>query len=454
MKPLNSLENLCVLTKQNICLSEPLMQLSPEGIVSKNPFYDSKLGISFWTYKLLTLWDNNLNSGIYELFIPINKEIPEELISISERILTKGTFEEVPFDFCNPKDIIPSKQFKYLRIPIQNRFKLCSSVQYRMAIKGNYEETKESLIVNDSNKKTIEFNDSFLVPGVSLHSTLILNKTAFVKTDHDKASIHYTLSITNIGKETALDIILTDIISYDSYNIIVDQVVVDLNLVKVDTSLNDLLKLSTKIENLKSSETLTIEYTIPIVSFYVPNIYTFSSTVTAKTNKVETTENSTISIEVVEFKTVNTCTIINNNSAKFDLSLCNVAYSPASTSIMEFSLLIPPKFTIKFHDLGSKNCIATFDDTKEAVPLNTNITDKTINFRSKMTIPFKGKCTESIIMDAVSTSCENNTELKIISSLTNVSLLSPNKQVFLEAIPIPNTTVLNLCTDYLKKCAN
>lgn len=427
--------NIACQNQESISVAQSQCQILPDNTTMENPFYDSTLNITYWSYKLVI---GCPQSPIVEptiIYIPIYENISTEMLSVSEFILSCGRFEEVSFDFDTT--ITPPAGFKYVRIPVNDRYTTGTSATYRLAVLGNYPQAIQSILVQTNGADLLTFDADYQVPGEPANARLSVTKTAEVSIVDNQATINYTATVTNTGNVNLADVSYLDTINYDNENVSIGTITVDPSTINVDTSTPGTIVLSGDLGNLNMGESAVITYSVPLTGYNRPGNFVFASSTTARSGDVTNTTNTEINVEVVQFSTNAVCNVSSSNTGEFIIGISSVPSSPDSNIFITDTITVPTGVTVQFISFGS--CTAVFADTGEPVLLNTDVTDRQIVITCTANIPPSGTMNYTFSLRAISTTTIQQTPGEIVNIITDVTLQDPSMQVLLGVSPLPNT---------------
>lgn len=432
-------ENICCCPPQNgITATQPQCQILPNGDSVTNPCFQVANNVSYWTYKFITNCAQGTN-GISSFVIPVCENIPENDIIVEEKIDGCGVFQEVEFEIAKSFENFGSapEGFNFLKVETDDRYDVGVCVLYRLSIGGNFPVAIEPIKVKAATV-IYEFScdQCYLVPGCPAVPKLLVNKECEENIEDNKVTLSYTINVDNIGNTTLTGVLFEDNITFDTANISIDTVTVDPPL-SIDQS-PGLIVVSGSLGNLDPGDSVQVKIDVAILSFNAPGTYEITENAKAASSEVEASDSCILNIEVVQLRGEKCCTSgVAVNSRIFRLEVINIGNSPETNVSLEDRLLIPVGVTVRF--ISFNGCTAVFADTLELVPLNTDITNKTILISCEnLTIPAGGSISKDISFNIVGTTAFI-TPVQILNTLEEITFLNTGEQVLIGIDNIPDS---------------
>lgn len=424
--------------RNNITIAQPTCVILPDSSMEENPYFDATDNYSYWSYKIVvscTTPDDFLPTNIY---FPLYTSIEQDSVTVTERIVTCGSFNEVPFTFENPSGITPPEGFKYLSIAIDNRYTNSISAVYILRIKGSYPTTSQPIYVNTNDTGVITYEGDFLIPGEPLMPRIAISKASTLFIADNQASADYVVTISNTGNTMLENIQYTDTVNYLASNITIGMVTaLPEDIINVDTSTPGTVRLTGNIPNLNPGENFVLSYNIPITSISTPDTYSFTSNATVTSNDINASVSDDLLLEAVSFTDNILCSTNTSGEGVFTIALESIQNSPESEIIVNSLMTIPSGITVRFTDFS--NCTAVFSGTENPVPLNMDITDSIIAIRCDVVISPRST-TNIPIRYTITRSMVSGSQLNLISyEFDSLTLANPSTQVLLNATPIPDS---------------
>lgn len=421
-----------------------------DNTTQNNPYFDRDTNMSYWGYKVIVSCNVNELIAPNEIYIPIYENIDIQSLVIYERILSCGRFEPVSFDFSTPTGVTPPEGFKYIRIPVNDRYQRGVSVYYRVELMGVFPPEMQSILIEDTQGNILTFDQVYMVPGVPLVPSLAVMETTQMNINGNVVSIDYVATILNNGNVDLTDVMFSDVINYEGSNVDLGMIVVQPDTINVDTSVSGVIRLSGSIGDLAMGEMTQVLFTINIARFLAPGSYNFASTTMAVSGDTQNVINTMDTVEVVQFGTLSRCSFPESNEGDFTIGIQSIPDSPLSNITVTSIMDIPQTVIIQFLDFGG--CQAVDADTGEPILLNTDVTNVEIRFTCDVTVPESGSFLTDIAIRVISTGFESN--LVISSTMVDVALQEENSQVFLGAAPLPNEARIDVIgnTECMNTC--
>lgn len=430
-------ENLnCCGSINGISVMQPKCQSTPDGQVVNNPCFDSENGKSYWSYKILTDCTQDTR-GISNILIPICSSIPRENIVVSEKIDGCGTFNSIDFELImdDPNFGLAPEGFQWLKIETNDRFDKGISVEYRLEIDGNFPVSTLPINIKASTALlTFDCNDGFLVPACNPQGTLNITKNCNYTIVNNEATLIYSIAVSNIGNATLNDVQFKDNIIIPSI-LTLGKISVNPSSLEVNTLVPGEIIISGNLGNIDPSQVVKIDYTIPITAIEIPGVYIISNNAKASASETEATATCSTALNAVQLNTNNCCQLTDSNVGEFQITLSSIGQSPDTVVKIVDNIFIPGGVTLRFNSFDG--CIATFANTDEIVPINTDLVGPlrisvTCN---DLAIPSSGLIRKSIKFTVVSTSVFR--QIAIQNSIESVTPTFPDRQIFLGAGSFP-----------------
>jgi uncharacterized repeat protein (TIGR01451 family) len=430
--------NICSCPPQNgISVLQQSWQMLIDGNIVNNPCYNSVSGISTWTYKIFA--DYASQSPINSLLIPVCADIQKASIAVEEKFDGSGRYTIIPFTLntADPEFGNAPSQFQWLKIDINNRYGRGVYAEYRISIEGNYPVAQQSIMIK-SGENNLSFNcqpDGYKVPGCPIPDKLEVDINCDTSISNNGSSLLYDIKVQNKGASTLNNVQYQDIMSYDGNSVNLDAIKIsgDTMLQAIPIASNTAI-ISGIIPSIAPEQVIPINYTIPVAALTRPGTFIFTDMVTAAVKSASASNYSTVSIEAVKLTTSQHFTIANGNEVSFYTVITSVGQSPETTINITVQIMIPSNIVVRFTDFSGCNFSFSGGDK---IPLNTNITDATINIeRNGIVIPSGGGVRLSIPFLIMSASSFQS-PVRITGTLLKISGTNP-KQIFLPpSIPSP-----------------
>jgi len=427
---------LCCSSFDGISVLQPKCQTIPSGQVVNNPCYDPDSGKSYWSYKFLTdcLQDTR---AIDYILIPICISTPSQSIIVSEKIDGCGQFNSIDFELVL-NDInfgVAPEGFQWLKVNRNNRFDKGVCVEYRLEMNGNFPVSKQEIDIKTSNASlAFNCNGGFLVPECNPQGTLNISKTCNYTIENNEPVLNYTLAVSNIGNASLRGVQFKDVIIIPTV-FSIGNITINPSGLDVNTRKPGEITISGNIGDIDPSQVRNITYRIPITSISTPGSYIVSNTAKASATGTDATATCSTTLDVSQITATECCQITDSGNGEFQLTLASIGQSPSTDVNIVGNIFIPSGVTMKF--TSSDGCIATFANSSEIVPINTNLVGPLrINVTcDNINVPSGGFIRKSIKFTVVSTSVFH--QVNIQSSVESVTPSSPDKQIFLGAGNLP-----------------
>jgi len=440
-------ENLCCCFQSGITVTQPLCQTLPNGSVVTNPCYDSVDKISYWTYKIITDCGQQTR-GVSSIGIPVCETLHGALLSVEEKIDGCGPFTSVAFELIktDPNFGTAPPGFVFLKITTEGRYDTGVCVVYRLSISGNFPVGIQPISIKAATN-ILDFNcdpeNCYKVPRCPDIGRLLVVKECTKVIENGEVFLDYSILVNNIGNITLNNILYNDRITYDGANLTIGTIIVDPPTLNVDTSTPGLIIISGNLGSLSPGDAIPITYRIPITSISSPGTYLVSNTATVESEEgIEASDSCSLEIEAVRLMGEKCCTSTGLDTFDFRLRVINVGNSPETQVSIEDTFVLPPGVTIQFTSFDG--CSAVFSDNLAPVPLNTNITNRTIIITCEnLTVPQGGSVTKNIGIRIVSTTAFTS-PVDILNILTDVIFLNTDEQILLGIDNVPTTASIQV----------
>lgn len=424
-------ENLrCCAPKNGISVIQPKCQILPDDRVVNNPAFDPVSGVSYWTYKFLT--DCNPETrAISNFVIPICKSINLANVSVYEKIDGCGHFRLVEFELTtyDPNFGTAPSGFQWLKVEVNDRYDKGLCVEYRIQIVGNFPLATEPIEVKAATNILIfDCEGGFLVPECNPEGKLSITKHCEVIIENNLATLSYKLVVSNIGDATLNNVQFLDTI-FIPVQLGFSNIIVVPNTLNVDTSIPGRIIISGNLGDINSGGVVNISYSIPITSIETAGKFVISNTAKVFATGTDDTATCFANLEVVRLDTRKCCKITNFNQAEFVVTILSQEQSPTTTVNMIDYLFIPSGVTLQFNSFDE--CVATYANTGELVPLNKDITgpQEIKIICNGITVSSGGIVQRIVKMTFISSSAFNGTIIR--NEVESVSPTLPNRQIFL-----------------------
>ncbi len=365
---------------------------------------------------------------------------------VEEQIDGCGSFTSVPFELkkTDPNFGVPPAGFQYLKIETSDRYDVGVGVIYRVQIDGNFPEAAQPIKVK-AGTQIITFNcdpgKCFIVPSCPPSGKLVIVKKCEEVIKDNRLTLKYTYDITNQGNAPISLVEGTARIIFDANNFTLGTIIVDPASLNVDTSTPGIIVVTGTVGPILPGEVVKVAITVPIQSISAPNTYLVTANTTAVAADTTATVSCVLNIDAVQLLADKCCSITEGNKGAFRITVASVGNSPQTSVGIVDKLIIPQDVTVQFQ--GFDGCTATLGDGSP-VPLNSNITNATINVKcSPLTVPKGGSVQKNIKFTVVSTTSFQSPSA-ITNTLQEVSFLNGATQIFLGVTPVPVSASVNV----------
>ncbi len=432
----------CCGAKNGISVVQPACQNLPDGSVVNNPAFVPELDKSFWTYKLITDC-SQATKAISNFVIPVCDIIPAENIIVSEKIDGCGQFVPVPFTLTktDPNFGTAPEGFQFLKIETEDRYEKGVSVEYRLEIVGDFPLAVQPIKVKAGTSiLTFECDDCFLVPECNPQGELVLIKECGHTIINNQATLHYSLSVTNIGNAALDDVDFKDTIFIPT-QLITGPITVTPPTLTVDTTIPGQVRISGNLGTIEPGGVVPITYEIPIASITTAGEYLINNTADVSAKGTKDSASCTTKIDVVELRADKCCTI-DGNQGTYTLTISSENDSPDIVVDIHDHMEVPTGVTIKFTSFNG--CEARFSGSGDPVPLNTDITGPVgLDFICKSAlIPSGGSFQKTLSFTLVSSSVLGTAVID--NTITEVIPVDPGAQVLLGVLNLPASAQIDI----------
>lgn len=435
-------ENICCCSQSGITVSQPLCQTLPSGDVVNNPCYDTIDKISYWTYKIITDCAQQTRA-VSSIAIPVCETLHGDLLSVEEKIDGCGTFTPIEFELNKTDPVFGTapEGFTFLKITVDDRYDTGVCVVYRLTISGNYPIGIQPISIKAATN-ILDFNcdpdNCYVVPKCPDIGRLLVVKDCTRIIENGDVFLQYSILVNNIGNIPLNNIQYNDRITYDSASITIGNITIDPPTLNVDTTTPGLIIISGNLGSLSPGDAIPITYTIPITNISSPGTYLISNTATVESEEgIEASDSCSLEVEAVRLMGEKCCVSTGSGTFNFRISVNNMVNSPETLVTIEDTFILPPGVTIQFTSFDG--CTAVFSDDLTPVPINTNITNRTIIITCEnLTVPQGGSVTKNIGIKLISTTAFN-TPINITNILTDIVFLNTDEQVLLGIDNIPTS---------------
>ncbi len=428
--------------KNGISVTQPACQSLPDGSVVNNPaFVGPPVNKSYWTYKFL-IDAGEETEPIGKIAIVICETIKITDLVVSEKVDECGRFIPVPFTLTHsdPNFGTAPHGFQLLVVHNNDRYDTGVSVAYRLEISGDFATAVEPIKVRAGFCVLIYDCGCFIIPKCQDQGQLAVSKDCERAIIDNRLLLNYSVVVSNIGNASLSDVDFLDEIEIP-LQFTLGVITVDPPSLAVDTETPGLIKISGSLGTMDPGEKQHIEYQIQVVSISGPGEYVVANTASATSGGVQASASCHLKVDAVELS-VNKCCSLNNTSGEFALKLSAIELSPATLLDIRDSMEIPAGITLQFHSFDG--CLATFEDSGDPVPLDTDIPGPAaINIRcSEVSVPAAGMTQRHITFTVVCIS--DLRTLELVNIIQQVTPSDPGKQIFLGAHPVPAEAKITL----------
>lgn len=433
---------LCCCGPQNgISVIQPACQNLPDGSVVTNPAYVASLNQSFWTYKFMTDCSTTAR-GISGIAIPICQLINTNTLIVSEKIDGCGIFTPVDYTLTtnDPNFGTAPTGFQFVKIETDDRYDKGVTVEYRLEIVGNYPTALQPISIKASTSIYVFDCDCFQVPQCNPEGKLSLTKTCSNTIINNQATLHYHLSVDNIGDSPLDNVQFNDVITVPT-NIRVGSIKITPETLTVSTSPSGQLFISGNLGTIEAGGIIIINYTIQITGVTAPGNYIITNLATVSALGTQDSANCSTDLNVVQLVT-DKCCVIDGNKAMYRFTISNVDLSPNVTIDIIDNLFIPGGITVRFTSFG--DCEATFANSTEQVPLDIDITGprRILITCNNVFVPQSGSIHKDVSFLLISSSFVGVSTIE--NEVESVTPTVPENQLFLGAGALPVKAIMNV----------
>lgn len=424
--------------KGGIWVTMPQCQIVPgQTVPVNNPCFDGSK--SYWSYNFfIEALDNVLNNAVTSFAIPVCKELTSSQISVFEKLSGAVQYVKRPFELkssLSKKDefIMAPENFQYMVIYVDGRYSSGLSVEYKIELDGDYPEELEKIQINRAleDEGLIEVGD-FIVPGCPPPDELSITKSCSTTIDNRIAAINYEVIIKNTGGSAAKNVQFMDTIGYDGLNITIGEVKVESENAKFSvTSMPSLLEIKGQLGDILAGNSVTVKYSIPVMSIVRDGVFEFTNIATALNNRGILVQSScTMRMEAAQVN-ANISKTIQDSNIIFTIQLLGSENYPDSSIRVDGEILVDEGLTVELTKLGSFT--ATREDGTpiaqssiiEGMQNGTKIMISNLNM-----ILSKGKIIQEEIQLKVLDLKNFNKDSMITGTIKNVTPINTKPEVF------------------------
>ncbi len=442
----------CCGPEKGISVVQPSCQNLPDGSVVNNPAFVPELGKSFWTYKFITDCASG-TKAVSNLGIPVCEVLTTEHITVSEKIDGCGTFTPVPFTVTksDPNLGTAPEGFRFVKVETQNRFEKGVSVEYRLEIVGDFPIDIQPVKVKaETNILTFDC-DCFQVPKCAPQGKLVISKQCGHQIVNNQATLNYNLTVDNIGKAPLSNVQFQDTVFIPT-QLTFGTVTVSPPTLTVNTATPGQIKISGNLGAINPGGEVLITYTIPVTGISGPGKYIISNTARVSATGTEATASCSTNLDAAQVSSAKCCRVSDGNQGRFTMTISAVGTSPEVRVNVFDNLTVPGGVTVQFNSFGG--CSATFANTGEPVPTNTNISGP-VRIRidcNNLLVPSGGSVQKTITFTVVSSTVFGTAT--IANAIETITPTDPGAQVFLGAgtLPVEADIAVELKATCLQPC--
>lgn len=424
-------------------ISVPMCQIIPTGDSVSNPFFDTGLNTSYYTYQITNPCDGP--TELNAVSISLCASLPIENISVAARIGSCPDFTDLTALIDNTVNP-PPEGFNSLTINLDNNVAPGTCAIIRLALIGNYPvSTVNSNIAYITPDETTFSNFGWIIPGCPVIPRLTVNKQCVIdnETSND-LQILYTVDVSNTGNVTLTNIAFTDLISYPTNVTIFDVIVPE--GITVDLTTPNLIRLTGTFDQLEPGEDIRLNYTVIVASFGAPGVFSFINTATAQSGDVSAASMCTATVNVFAFQGELCCLFSESgstgNTASFEFRTINVAGSPSTDVVTTSSLATTGGLQILFLSFGG--CTAVFSGTNTPVPLNEVLTAPMVTLTCGGTLPENGTLTTEVTFRFISSNFGGGS---ITATFNSIELADPTVGRLLPVDTLPLSRTVSISYD-------
>lgn len=433
---------LCCCGPQNgISVIQPDCQNLSDGSVINNPAYIPSLNKSFWTFKFMTDC-NSTTRGISGIAIPICQLIHDNTLIVSEKIDGCGIFTPVDYTLTksDPNFGTAPTGFQFVKIETDERYDKGVTVEYRLEIIGNYPSTLLPISVKAATNIFVFDCGCFQVPQCNPEGKLSLTKTCSNTIINNQATLNYHLSVDNIGDGILNNVQFNDVITVPT-NIKLGSITITPETLTVNTSPSGQIFIRGNLGTIEAGGEVIIKYTIQITGITAPGKYVITNIATVSASGTQDSANCSTHLNVVRLVT-DKCCVIEGGNAMYRFTITSVDLSPDVTIDIVDNLFIPGGITVRFTGFG--DCIASFSNTQEHVPLDVDITGprRILITCNNVLVPQSGSIHRNISFLLISSSFVGVSIIE--NEVESVNPSVPGNQIFLGAGALPVKANMNV----------
>jgi len=437
-------ENICCCGPQNgISVIQPKCQTIPDCGIVTNPAFCPDTNHSYWSYKFIVDCDDNTRA-ISNFLIPICESISPDLVVVAEKVDGCGEYREVPFELIkDDPNFGPAPQgFQFLKVETSDRFEKGVSVEYRIELVGDYPISTQPIKVKaGKDKLSFECEGCFEVPLCNPEAKLTMTKSCREIIDGSKVTLDYTILVSNIGNGVAEDVGYIDKIIVPT-QLTVGGITITPTTLSVDTSVAGQVNITGNLGTIEPGGKVLVTYSVPIVRISAPAQYTVSNTARAYAEGAEAISSCSANLNVSQVAVNKCCQINEGGNAVYKLTFLSIGDSPDILVDVFDNFVIPGGVAVKFTSFGG--CIATYANTEEIVPLNTNLVGP-LRIRiecNQFLVPQGGSIQKFIEFVVTGSAIIGNAT--ITNAIESVVPSDPDAQIFLGAGTLPVTANINV----------
>lgn len=432
-----------------LMLSFPSCQIIPNDTRVENPYFDVINNISYFTY-LLTDSCTGLNGPILELYLAICENIPiAEILDVGLRLDGCPGFTSLNYDLNNNSGVTPPAGYRFLRIEVDSNIIEGSSGVFRISIAGNIPVINlpgpNDGIVIVAEQRTVDLSNLRAI-GCPIIPRLTVTKNCNATIVDNMATLDYTVIVSNPNSINFDEVLYNDVISFNGSNVQIGQINVTPPDLNIDTSTPGTISITGSLGEISPGESIEINYTVPIVSFQAPGVYSFTNNAIATFGDIEGSALCDVTVDVVSVTTQNCCLVNPDNTGSFNLVIENATNSPQTDVDIVAILIIPEAIELEFTNFNI--CSAVFIDDATEVPLNTPITNRTIRLVCNGDLQPNSLMTFTIAFRILSSS-SFAINRSINMTITQVNLNVPDTQILLPVTPLPNSTSIDVISSVI-----
>lgn len=436
-------QNICCCGPQNgISVTQPKCQTLPDGSIVNNPAYSLDLNLSFWTYKFITDCGGPATKAISNFGIPVCQLISADHITVYEKIDGCGEFVSVPFELktTDPNLGTPPAGYKWLKVETNGRYGIGVSVEYRIAISGDFPVDTQPIKVKAGTPVLTFDCGCFLVPKCNPEGKLSITKECSHTIINNQATLQYSLSVSNTGSGSLAEVLFKDVIIIPT-QLSLGPVSVTPATLSVSTATPGQIIITGNIGPIDPGNTVAISYKIPIAAVTEPGKYVISNTANVSGLNTQASASCITNLNVVRLS-ANKCCTIDGDGASYTLTLTSVGNSPDIVVDLYDRMTVPSGITVKFLNLSG--CEGYYAGTSTPVPTNTPIPGPAaFDFICRNAlVPAGGSYTKIGSYVLLSSSVVGTSTIG--NSIINVVPVDETAQIFLGTANLPATALIDV----------